>query len=46
MSLMLLSQANAFGIRLRVAPAWRTAAEEFLKREGIDYSLTKLPSVL
>ena len=44
--LMLLFQANAFGIRLRVAPAWRAAAEEFLKREGIDYSQTKLPSVL
>lgn len=41
----LVLQANAFGIRLRVAPAWRRAAEDLLHRNNVEYPLTKLPTV-
>eukprot|EP00192_Tetraselmis_astigmatica_P002899 CAMPEP_0117696496 /NCGR_PEP_ID=MMETSP0804-20121206/28707_1 /TAXON_ID=1074897 /ORGANISM="Tetraselmis astigmatica, Strain CCMP880" /LENGTH=540 /DNA_ID=CAMNT_0005510645 /DNA_START=33 /DNA_END=1655 /DNA_ORIENTATION=- len=44
-SMLLRGMANAFGLRLRVAPAWRSAAEDLLRRNGVNYPLTTLPTV-
>eukprot|EP00873_Tetraselmis_striata_P010841 jgi/Tetstr1/431105/TSEL_020821.t1 len=44
-SMLLRGMANAFGLRLRVAPAWRAAAEDLLQRNGVHYPLASKPTL-